>query len=105
MAQIMSTTPHNPLPRAMIHQKLPHRLYLRTSQQRRRMEGMTNQPRRWRMRINPRRHSVVRGQEVSPREAVGVEAGVSQARDQDRHLGLKAVQDLKVDLGPKALQI
>jgi len=100
-ALIMSMIPHNPLLKVTILQKHQHRRYLRTSQQRRRMEGMTNQPSHWRMRTSPHRHLVVRGPEVSQRRAVGVEAGVSQVRGQDRHLGLKAAQDLKADLGPK----
>jgi len=46
MALIMSTTPHNPLLKVMIHQKRQHKPYLKTSQQHRPMEGMTNLPRR-----------------------------------------------------------
>merc|ERR1719370_1345034 len=97
-ALIMSMIPHNPLLKVTILQKHQHRRYLRTSQQRRRMEGMTTQPSHWRMRTSLHRHLVVRGPEVSQRRAVGVEAGVSQVRGQDRHLGLKAAQDLKVAL-------
>merc|ERR1719370_1482408 len=97
-ALIMSMIPHNPLLKVTILQKHLHRRYLRTSQQRRRMEGMTTQPSHWRMRTSLHRHLVVRGPEVSQRRAVGVEAGVSPSRSKSRHLGLKAAQDLKVAL-------
>jgi len=46
MALIMSTTLHNPLLKVMILQKRQHKPYLRTSQQHRPMEVMTNLPRR-----------------------------------------------------------